>query len=66
MIQPSTYRCDCGQIAPVVQVKPYGFTWRCPCGRAGYISWSSQNPPPQFVPAVAQPTQVCLFEEVVR
>jgi len=46
--QKPTYRCDCGRNVPVVPESLHEFAWRCECGRAGVISWSNEEPPPDF------------------
>lgn len=48
-LQPTTIRCECGQMTPVVQMTPYEFDYACACGRCGCISWSHKLAPPYFV-----------------
>lgn len=42
-------RCECGLPVRVTPESAYEFGWRCQCGRAGVISWSHEQPAPEFL-----------------
>jgi hypothetical protein len=47
--QQPVHACDCGQPAPVTPTdSPREFTWVCPCGRTGLISWAHKADPPRW------------------
>ena len=47
--QARTLECQCGEIAPVVRLTDYTFSWRCDgCKLAGTLAWAVIDPPPEF------------------
>jgi hypothetical protein len=51
-VQEPTFRCDCGNAAPVTRgATPWEFDVVCPCGWAYRLSWAHHEPAPTFTPA---------------